>query len=46
MDVLRPPYSAQARAPTGNGAGGHDAFLMDDPHYHGALRAYFGNIEL
>jgi homoserine O-acetyltransferase len=25
---------------------GHDAFLMDDPRYHGALRAYFGNIEL
>ncbi len=26
--------------------GGHDAFLLDDLHYHGALRAYFGNIEL
>ncbi|KPK07303.1 MAG: homoserine O-acetyltransferase [Betaproteobacteria bacterium SG8_39] len=25
--------------------GGHDAFLMDDPRYHGALRAYFDNIE-
>jgi homoserine O-acetyltransferase len=25
---------------------GHDAFLMDDPRYFGALRAYFGNIEL
>ena len=25
---------------------GHDAFLLDDPRYHGALRAYFGNIEL
>jgi homoserine O-acetyltransferase len=25
---------------------GHDAFLMDDPRYHGALRAYFRNIEL
>ena len=25
--------------------GGHDAFLMDDPRYHGALRAYFENIE-
>jgi len=25
---------------------GHDAFLMDDPRYHGALRAYFGNIAL
>ena len=26
--------------------GGHDAFLMEDPRYHGALRAYFDNIEL
>jgi homoserine O-acetyltransferase len=25
--------------------GGHDAFLMDDSRYHGALRAYFENIE-
>jgi homoserine O-acetyltransferase len=25
---------------------GHDAFLMADPRYHGALRAYFGNIAL
>jgi homoserine O-acetyltransferase/O-succinyltransferase len=25
---------------------GHDAFLLDDPRYHGALRAYFANIEL
>src|SRR5712671_5649332 len=25
---------------------GHDAFLMDDPRYFGALRAYFGNIAL
>jgi len=25
--------------------GGHDAFLMEDPRYHGALRAYFDNIE-
>ena len=25
---------------------GHDAFLMDDPRYHGALRAYFNNIAL
>jgi homoserine O-acetyltransferase len=25
---------------------GHDAFLMDDPRYHGALAAYFGNIAL
>jgi homoserine O-acetyltransferase len=25
---------------------GHDAFLMDDPRYFAALRAYFGNIEL
>ncbi|MGH8686192.1 MAG: homoserine O-succinyltransferase MetX [Burkholderiales bacterium] len=26
--------------------GGHDAFLLEDPRYHGALAAYFGNIEL
>jgi homoserine O-acetyltransferase len=25
---------------------GHDAFLLDDARYHGALRAYFGNIAL
>jgi homoserine O-acetyltransferase len=25
---------------------GHDAFLLEDPRYHGALRAYFGNIDL
>jgi homoserine O-acetyltransferase len=25
---------------------GHDAFLMDDPRYHGALAAYFRNIVL
>jgi homoserine O-acetyltransferase len=26
--------------------GGHDAFLLADPRYHHALRAYFSNIEL
>jgi len=26
--------------------GGHDAFLLEDPRYHAALRAYFANIEL
>ena len=26
--------------------GGHDAFLLEDAHYHAALRAYFSNIEL
>jgi homoserine O-acetyltransferase len=26
--------------------GGHDAFLLEDPRYHGALRAYFANIDL
>ena len=26
--------------------GGHDAFLLEDPRYHGALRAYFANIPL
>ena len=25
---------------------GHDAFLLDDPRYHGALRAYYENIPL
>ena len=25
---------------------GHDAFLMDDPNYHGVLRAYFDNIDI
>jgi homoserine O-acetyltransferase/O-succinyltransferase len=25
---------------------GHDAFLLDDARYHGALRAYYGNIAL
>jgi homoserine O-acetyltransferase len=25
---------------------GHDAFLMDDPRYFGALRAYFESIDL
>ncbi len=25
---------------------GHDAFLMDDPRYHGLVRAYFDNIDL
>jgi homoserine O-acetyltransferase/O-succinyltransferase len=26
--------------------GGHDAFLLEDPRYHNALRSYFANIEL
>jgi len=26
--------------------GGHDAFLLEDPRYHTALRSYFGNIDL
>jgi homoserine O-acetyltransferase len=26
--------------------GGHDAFLLEDPRYHGALRNYFANIDL
>jgi homoserine O-acetyltransferase len=26
--------------------GGHDAFLLEDARYHGALRAYFGNIAI
>ena len=27
-------------------AHGHDAFLMEDPHYHAILRSYLNNIEL
>ena len=26
--------------------GGHDAFLLEDPRYHNALRAYFANVHL
>ena len=26
--------------------GGHDAFLLEDPRYHAALRAYFANVDL
>jgi homoserine O-acetyltransferase len=26
--------------------GGHDAFLLEDPRYHTALRSYFANIDL
>jgi homoserine O-acetyltransferase/O-succinyltransferase len=26
--------------------GGHDAFLLEDPRYHAALRSYFTNIDL
>ncbi len=26
--------------------GGHDAFLLEDPRYHAALRSYFANIQL
>jgi homoserine O-acetyltransferase len=26
--------------------GGHDAFLLEDPRYHNALRAYFANVPL
>jgi homoserine O-acetyltransferase len=25
---------------------GHDSFLLDDPTYHAAMRAYFANIEV
>jgi homoserine O-acetyltransferase len=32
---------AQIEAPHG-----HDAFLMDDVHYHDLLRAYLDNIDL
>lgn len=27
-------------------AAGHDSFLLDDPHYHAAMRAYFNKIEV
>ena len=26
--------------------GGHDAFLLEDARYHGALRSYFANVDL
>jgi homoserine O-acetyltransferase/O-succinyltransferase len=26
--------------------GGHDAFLLEDPRYHSALRSYFANVDL
>jgi len=26
--------------------GGHDAFLLEDPRYHNALRSYFANVDL
>ncbi|HUL40411.1 MAG TPA: homoserine O-acetyltransferase [Burkholderiales bacterium] len=29
-----------------NAQHGHDAFLLDDPHYHALLRAYFDNIKI
>ncbi|MGH8755741.1 MAG: homoserine O-acetyltransferase, partial [Burkholderiales bacterium] len=29
-----------------NAQHGHDAFLLDDTHYHALLRAYFENIML
>jgi len=25
---------------------GHDAFLMDDVHYHGIIRSYFKKIQI
>jgi len=25
---------------------GHDSFLMDNPHYHGAVRAFFGGVSV
>lgn len=29
-----------------NCEGGHDSFLLSDPHYHAAMRAYFSRIEV
>jgi homoserine O-acetyltransferase/O-succinyltransferase len=39
LDNGRDVSAAEIDAPHG-----HDAFLMDDPRYHGLLRAYFGRI--
>jgi homoserine O-acetyltransferase len=41
IDNRRDVTYAEIEAPHG-----HDAFLMDDPNYHGLLRAYFDNIEI
>jgi homoserine O-acetyltransferase len=41
IDNRRDVTCAEIEAPHG-----HDAFLMDDPNYHGLLRAYFDNIDL
>ena len=40
LDNRRDVTYAEIEAPHG-----HDAFLMEDPRYHGVLRAYFDNIE-
>ena len=55
-DPIELAPGARARTPYGKNVmlsyleldapGGHDAFLLADPRYHGALAAYFGNIEL
>ena len=39
VPVRRDVSSAEIDAPHG-----HDAFLMDDPRYHGLLRSYFERI--
>jgi homoserine O-acetyltransferase len=41
IDNRRDVTYAEIEAPHG-----HDAFLMDDPNYHGVLRAYFDNIDI
>src|SRR5512145_1266744 len=41
IDNRRDVTYAEIEAPHG-----HDAFLMDDPNYHGLLRAYFDNIDI
>ena len=49
---VRPPTMIHISGRTGEVIGsfdapqGHDAFLLDDERYHGALRAYYGNIAL
>lgn len=40
VDNRQPVSYAEIKAPNG-----HDAFLMDDPHYHAVIRSYFSNID-
>lgn len=40
LDNRQPVSYAEIKAPHG-----HDAFLLDDPHYHAVVRSYFNNID-